>query len=151
MKIKSWLGVCRSMFTLNNAVKGLNLKWKSVVARMRRVSLNIVVYLIWEQRNRRVFENTCSLVDSLFQKFQVILYMILYFHESNHLIINVGWLHWWLTWGIFLWDVALPSVCGCLWCFIYIASYFFIDGASLEGLYRYAWWLLWLLELWLCW
>jgi hypothetical protein len=54
------------MFTLNNAVRGLNLKWKSVVARMRRVSLNIVVYLIWEQRNRRVFENTCSLVDSLF-------------------------------------------------------------------------------------
>jgi hypothetical protein len=78
------------MFTLNNDVRGLNLKWKSVIARMRRVSLNIVVYLIWEERNRRVFENTCSLVDSLFQKFQVILYMILYFHESNHLIINVG-------------------------------------------------------------
>jgi len=64
MKIKSWLGVCRSMSTLNSVVKGLNLKRKNVVARMRRVSISIVVYLIWEERNKRVFENACSLVDS---------------------------------------------------------------------------------------
>jgi hypothetical protein len=54
------------MATISSAVWGLNLKGKNVVARMKRVSLSIVIYLIWEERNRRVFENSCTLVESLF-------------------------------------------------------------------------------------
>jgi len=62
------------MSTLNSVVKGLNLKRKNVVARMRRVSISIVVYLIWEERNKRVFENACSLVDSFSKISSVIVY-----------------------------------------------------------------------------
>ena len=89
-KVKSWLRLCRGMATISSVVRGLNLKGKNVVARMKRVSLSIVVYLIWEERNIRVFENSCTLVESLFWRFQVLFYMILHFHECNHLQINVS-------------------------------------------------------------
>jgi hypothetical protein len=59
---------------------------------MRRVSLGIVVYLIWEERNKRIFDNTWHTVDVIFHKFQVIFYMILHFHEQNHFSLNVGWI-----------------------------------------------------------
>jgi hypothetical protein len=55
MKVKSWLRLCRGMSTINSAVRGLHLKGKTTVTRMKKVSLSIVVYLIWEERNRRVF------------------------------------------------------------------------------------------------
>jgi hypothetical protein len=93
-KVKSWLRLCRGMATISSVVRGLNLKGKNTVARMKRVSLSIVVYLIWEERNIRVFENSCTLVESLFWRFQVLFYMILHFHECNHLQINVSWLYW---------------------------------------------------------
>jgi len=60
---------------------------ENVVARMKRVSLSIVVYLIWEERNQRVSENSCTLVKYVFfffYRFQVLFYMILHFHEHNH-------------------------------------------------------------------
>jgi hypothetical protein len=78
------------MPTISSAIRGLILKGKNVVARMKRVSLHIVVYLIWEEKNRRVFENSYTLVESLFQRFQVLFYMILHFHERNHLQINIS-------------------------------------------------------------
>ncbi|KAL9362529.1 hypothetical protein Peur_045314 [Populus x canadensis] len=37
---------------------------------MRRVSLGTVVYLIWEESNKRIFYNTCHPVDVIFLKFQ---------------------------------------------------------------------------------
>ncbi|KAL9374122.1 hypothetical protein Peur_033742 [Populus x canadensis] len=89
-KVKSWLRLCRDMPTISSAIRGLNLKGKNVVVGMKRVSLHIVVYLIWKERNRRVFENSYTLVESLFQRFQVLFYMILHFHECNHLQINVS-------------------------------------------------------------
>jgi len=83
MKVKSWLKLNRGMTTINSAVLGLHLKGKSVVTRMKRVSLSIVVYLIWDERNRRVFENSCSLVEPIFLRFQVLFYMILRFHQHD--------------------------------------------------------------------
>jgi hypothetical protein len=46
------------MSTLNSALRGLISRKKALEARMRRVSLGIVVYLIWEERNKRIFDNT---------------------------------------------------------------------------------------------
>jgi hypothetical protein len=46
------------MSILNSAVRGLTPRKKVLEARMRRVSLGIVVYLIWEERNKRIFDNT---------------------------------------------------------------------------------------------
>jgi len=84
-RIKSWLRLCKGMTTISNVVRGLYLKGKNAVVGMKRVSLSIVIYLIWEERNRKVFENFCILVESLFWRFQVLFYMILHFHERNHL------------------------------------------------------------------
>jgi hypothetical protein len=78
------------MATISSVVWGLNIKGKNIVAIIKRVSLSIVVYLIWEERNRRVFKNSCSLVETLFRRFQVLFYMILHFHEHNipHIIVS---------------------------------------------------------------
>jgi hypothetical protein len=54
-KIKSWLQIGRRMFTLNSAIPGLSASRCNMEFRMRRVSLAITVYLIWEERNMRVF------------------------------------------------------------------------------------------------
>jgi hypothetical protein len=78
------------MSSINSDVRGLHLKGKTVVIRMKKVSLSIVIYLIWKERNRRVFENSCSLVETIFRRFQVLFHMILHFHEHNHLITNVS-------------------------------------------------------------
>jgi hypothetical protein len=49
--------------------------------RMRRVSLAITVYLLWEERNRRVFEGKTREVDAVFRRFQILFYTVFYFHE----------------------------------------------------------------------
>jgi hypothetical protein len=45
------------MSTINSAMRGLPCKMKTLVARMRKVSLCILVYLIWEERNKRTFDD----------------------------------------------------------------------------------------------
>jgi hypothetical protein len=79
-KVKSWLQLCSYMVIISSVVRGLNIRGENIVPRMKRVSLSIVVYLIWEERNCRVFKNSCTLVESAFQRFQVLFYMILHFH-----------------------------------------------------------------------
>jgi hypothetical protein len=44
--VKSWLQLSRRMSTLNSAMRGLPCKMKTLVAKVRRVSLCILVYLI---------------------------------------------------------------------------------------------------------
>jgi hypothetical protein len=50
---------------------------------MRRVSLAITVYLIWEERNRRVFDAQSREVDSVFRRFQILFYIVFHFHEKK--------------------------------------------------------------------
>ena len=71
------------MTTLNSVVRGLALWSKNLEARMRRFSLGLTVYLIWEERNKRIFDSTCNLVDVIICKFQVLFYMVLHFHEKK--------------------------------------------------------------------
>lgn len=82
-KIRSWLRITRRMSTLNSALKGLKSCRNGLEFRMRRVSLAIVVYLIWQERNKRVFDSNCSSVDHMFRKFQIQFYTIFYFHEKR--------------------------------------------------------------------
>ena len=100
------------MTTINSSVRGLHLKGKTAVTRMKKVSL-IIVYLIWEERNKRVFENSCSFVEPIFRRFQVIFYMILRFHQRDIPVLS------WLVadrygvaihWSALRW-VALGSLC----------------------------------------
>ena len=56
---------------------------------MHRISLALVVYLIWGERNRKVFDNTDKSVGYLLRKFQIRFYTVLYFHESNPLAYSV--------------------------------------------------------------
>jgi hypothetical protein len=58
--------------------------------RMRRVSLAITVYLLWEERNRRVFEGKTREVDAVFRRFQILFYIVFYFHEINPFKLRVG-------------------------------------------------------------
>jgi len=89
-KIKSWLRIGRSMSSLRSAIRGLNSKRSNMESRMRRVSLAITVYLIWEERNRRVFDAQSREVDSVFRRFQILFYIVFHFHEKNHQQLAVG-------------------------------------------------------------
>ena len=89
-KIKSWLRIGRSMSSLRSAIRGLNSKRSNMKSRMRRVSLAITVYLIWEERNRWVFDAQSREVDSVFRRFQILFYIVFHFHEKNHQQLAVG-------------------------------------------------------------
>jgi hypothetical protein len=57
---------------------------------MRRVSPALVVYLIWEERNRRVFDNIDKSINLIFRKYHIMFYTILYFHDKNPMAYNVA-------------------------------------------------------------
>ena len=52
---KSWLHITRRMSTLRSAVRGLHSSGKSLQARMKKFSLSLTTYLIWEELNKRIF------------------------------------------------------------------------------------------------
>ena len=43
------------------------------------VTTRLIVYLIWEERNKRIFESSCISMKSLFQKFQVMFFTVFTF------------------------------------------------------------------------
>jgi hypothetical protein len=90
-KTKDWLRINRRMTTLKSAVRGLSTRKKNLEARMRRVSLSMIVYLIWEERNKRIFEGKSVLPALVFRKFQILFFMVFHFHEKNHFLISVAW------------------------------------------------------------
>lgn len=121
-KVKSWLKISKCMSTLNSAVRGLPCQRKTLVAKMRRVSLCILVYLIWEERNKIIFYDKSTSPALLFQKFKIIFYMILHFHEKDYTLINIAW--WFLRWmsplpGWAIYGWLMLRVMGILWSFIY--------------------------------
>jgi hypothetical protein len=72
-----------SISSLFSAVRGLSGRSKRLQHRLRRVSLNFLVHLIWNERNRRLFEHVSQSVDSVFRKFQILFFMVLHFHENH--------------------------------------------------------------------
>jgi len=66
--VKTWLRVHRHMTTLSSAIRGLNSSKNNLEARMGRVSLGLLVYLIWEERNTWIFESTCKWIDLIFSQ-----------------------------------------------------------------------------------
>lgn len=78
------------MATLNSAIRGLTSNKKGLQLRMRRVSPALVVYLIWEERNKRVFDNIDKSINLIFRKYQIMFYTILYFHDKNPMAYNVA-------------------------------------------------------------
>jgi hypothetical protein len=78
------------MPSLSRASRILKNNKKGLQPRMRRVSLVVLVYLIWEERKRRIFNNTGKSVEAIFRKFHILFYTILYFHEKNHLAYSVA-------------------------------------------------------------
>ena len=63
--IKDWLRITRDMNSLSSALRWLHPKKRNMAARMRRLSLGIVVYLIWEERNRRIFDGNSRDVNTV--------------------------------------------------------------------------------------
>jgi hypothetical protein len=77
-KARFWLKLHNNMPSLNRASRVLQNNKKRLQPRMRRVSLVVLVYLIWEERNRCIFNNSAKSVEALFRKFQILFYTILY-------------------------------------------------------------------------
>jgi hypothetical protein len=88
--IVQWLHIHHRMGSLSSALRRLRPKRKLVLSRMRRASLAISVYLIWEERNKRVFDNSFSSVEKVFRRFQVLFFMVFHFHDKDHFSIDVG-------------------------------------------------------------
>jgi hypothetical protein len=89
-RVKHWLHITRNMSTLDKAVRGLCKSGSGADGRMKRVSLAITVYLIWEERNKRIFDGSCSTIAALFRNFQTRFYTILHFHEADHFSFQLG-------------------------------------------------------------
>jgi hypothetical protein len=89
-KIKSWLRIGRNMLTLNNVIRGLHFQRNNIKARMRRVSLGITVYLIWEERNKQVFDGKTRGVNTVFRRFQILFYIVFHFYEKDYFLLHVG-------------------------------------------------------------
>jgi hypothetical protein len=89
-KARFWLKLHNNMPSLNRATRVLQNNKKGLQPRMKKVSLAILMYLIWEERYRRIFNNTAKSVEAIFRKFQILFYIILYFHEKNHLAYSVA-------------------------------------------------------------
>jgi hypothetical protein len=90
LQIKLWLRINRRMMTLTSAIRGLHSGGNNLEAQMRRVSLGLMVYLIWEERNKIIFYGKSTLVGNTFRKFQVIFYTVFHFYEKDHHILNAG-------------------------------------------------------------
>lgn len=88
--ITRWLHLPRRLPTLSSAIRGLAPKKKSMVHRMRRASLSIAVYLLWEERNKRLFDKTALSIEKLFRRFQVLFFTVFHFHGADHFAIDVG-------------------------------------------------------------
>jgi hypothetical protein len=58
--------------------------------RKRRVSLAIIVCLLWEEKNRRVFEGKTREVEAVFRRFQILFYTVFHFHETDPFKLRVG-------------------------------------------------------------
>lgn len=89
-RVKHWLHITRNMSTLDRAVRGLCKSGSGADGRMKRVSLAITVYIIWEERNKRIFDGSCSTIAALFRNFQTRFYTILHFHEDDHFSFQFG-------------------------------------------------------------
>ena len=88
--IVRWLHILRRMSTLSSAIRGLTPKKKRMDYKMRRASLGIAVYLIWEERNKWLFDNSFTSVEKIFRKFQVLFFTVFHFHGKDHFSIDVG-------------------------------------------------------------
>ena len=125
--------VCIYMHDDYIALHGLRFRKSNLEARMRRVSLGIHVYLIWEEMNKQIFEGKCWGVDRVFRRFQILFYTIFHFHAADHSRSNVGWVYFSLVVGVVgLQLIALVCFRSCWW-FSDVSSattrfHSFIDG-----------------------
>jgi hypothetical protein len=88
--IRNWLRITRCMSSLSSAIRGLCRGGNNADSRMRRVSLGILIYIIWEERNNRLFDSTSTSIPSLFRKFQTLFFLVFHFHEQDHFSLHVG-------------------------------------------------------------
>ena len=82
--VRNWLQIGNSLSTLPCAIRYLAVRRNHLKARMRRVALSLLIYLIWEERNSRTFDGIATSVDQVFRKFQLAFFMILFFHSKAH-------------------------------------------------------------------
>ena len=89
-RVRDWLKITKALSTLTSAVRYLGVRRNNSHAKMRRVALSVLIYLIWEERNRRTFDSLDNQTDQIFRRFQLVFYMIYFFHEKDvqNMILN---------------------------------------------------------------
>jgi hypothetical protein len=126
--------------TLYSALCGLRFRKNNLEARMRRISLGIDVYLIWEEKNKQIFEGKCLGVDRVFRRFQILFYIIFHFHAADHSWLDVGWVYFAFAVGVTSlllmalvcfssrWWFFYVSAVNCASCWIFFWLIFFLVG-----------------------
>ncbi|KAL2248467.1 UNVERIFIED_CONTAM: hypothetical protein Sindi_2699000 [Sesamum indicum] len=83
-RIRHWIGIKRTMSTLQSAVKWLTKQktGSSVQNKARHLALACTVYTLWRQRNEVIFEGSTPCPEGLISSVKVILYRVLwtFFH-----------------------------------------------------------------------
>ena len=86
--VRNWLEITQVLSTLPSALRYLAVRKNHTKVRMKRVALSVLVYLIWEERNRRTFDGLAASIDQMFRKFQIVFCMILSFHDKGQQVMN---------------------------------------------------------------
>lgn len=84
-KIKSWLGLHRSLTTLKAAVKWVikEARGTGIQAKMKKLALASSTYFLWEARNLRIFEGKVQSPEAVIRKIQISVYGVLnYLHPD---------------------------------------------------------------------
>ena len=88
--VRNWLKITKTLSTLPSASRYLAIRRNHPKVRLRRVALSVVIYLIWEERNRRTFDEVNISIDQVFRKFQITFFMILLFHGKDHQVMHLA-------------------------------------------------------------
>ena len=107
-----WLHIHCHMSSLTSAIRDLISKRNKMEHKMRRASLGILVYLIWEEKNKRLFDNSYTSVEKVFRRLQFLFFIVFHFQERDHFSIDVGLrvCGWWVVVGYYclrVWSLQL--------------------------------------------
>lgn len=78
--VKAWIGLRRSMSTLDSAAKWLKkeVRGSSWQAKAKRIAFACTVYQIWMNRNKKLFEGSCLSAQGSIHLIKTHVYRIIY-------------------------------------------------------------------------
>jgi len=121
---KSWLQLHRSMSTINSAIRGFFSGRNNLIGRMRRVSLDILIYLIWKERGYLIILALFYLLFVADSRFSSTWFCIFMNRFSFRVVVFVCWgcqCFFYCWWWLFSDGVAVLVKC----CLSILNSFYF--------------------------